>query len=854
MTMIDDLKLAARLARRELRGGIRGFRIFLLCLALGVGAIATVQSVAGGIQRSLTQDGRAILGGDASVRVLYREATPEQRQWLDGQGTVAVTADMRAMTHKVSGDAANADADLGASGLVELKAVDGRYPLYGQLTLTDGATNGQARLAPRDGVYGALIDDTLAARLSLKPGDRVAVGDIAAEVRGIIDHEPDKAGSGGFAIGPRLMVSLDALPASGLVRPGSLINWSYQLRLPPDTDSTAWVKTADKAFPDAGWRVRDFHNAAPQLTRFIDRLAQFLTLVGLTALLVGGVGVGNAVRSHMDASTASIATLKCLGAPARLIFQLYLLQILALAGLGIVAGLVLGTVLPLTAGHLLAGLLPITAEIGVYPGRLALAGLFGLMTALLFSLWPLGQAQGVPAARLFREGSAGRRGRPPAFLLAFLVWLALALGALAVLTSVDQKLAAFFVVGAAATLLLFLGAGTGLTRLARLLPRPRRPALRLALTNLHRPGNLSGMVVLSLGLGLTVLVAVALIEGNFRREVGESLPANAPSFFFVDIQPDQLDAFRQTVMAVPGASDLETTPSLRGTVVRVDGKPAQDMVHDPDKKWVVNGDRGVTYQAVAPAGDKVMAGAWWPADYSGPPKLAISKDVAQAFGIGPGAHITLSILGREIEAEVAVVRDLDFTTLGINFTLVLSPGVLEHAPQTYLATVRAPAASEATIQRAVVKAFPNVTAIRVKEALSTVAVIIANIGMAVRVVAAVSLVAGTLVLAGAIAAGHRRRVYDAVVLKVLGATRSTILRTFLVEYGALGLVTALIAGALGTLTAWAVLTQVMHMKWVFLPETLVLTSLISTAITLALGLVATWRALGQPAAPLLREE
>ncbi|MEE3626305.1 FtsX-like permease family protein [Nitrospirillum sp. BR 11752] len=853
MITLTELKLAARLARRELRGGIRGFRIFLLCLALGVGAIAAVQSVAGGIQRSLTQDGRAILGGDASVRVLYREATAEQRQWLEGQGTVAVTADMRAMARKAA-DQPGAEADLGAAGLVELKAVDGRYPLYGRLTLTDGGSDVQARLAARDGVFGALIDDTLATRLALKPGDRLTVGDTTLEVRGIIDHEPDKAGSGSIALGPRLMISADALPATGLVRPGSLVNWSYQLRLPEGTDAAAWAKGVDKTFPDAGWRVRDFQNAAPQLTRFIDRLAQFLTLVGLTALLVGGVGVGNAVRSHMDASVHSIATLKCLGAPARLIFQVYLMQILALAGLGIAGGLMLGAVLPLAAGRALAGLLPITAEIGVYPGRLALAALFGLTTALVFSLWPLGQAQGVPAARLFREGSAGRRGRPPALVLTALAWLAASLGSLAVLTSVDQKLAAFFVVGAGATLLLFLGAGTGITRLARLLPRPRQPALRLALSNLHRPGNLSGMVVLSLGLGLTVLVAVALIEGNFRREVGESLPANAPSFFFVDIQPDQLDQFRQTVLAVPGAHDLETTPSLRGTIVRVEGKPAQEQVHDPDKKWVVNGDRGVTYQASAPAGDKVIAGAWWPADYSGPPKLAISKDIAQAFGIGPGAHMTLSVLGREIEAEVAVVRDLDFTTLGINFTLVMSPGVLEHAPQTHLATVRAPAEAEAALQRAVIQAFPNITAIRVKEALATVSTIIVNIGMAVRVVAAVTLVAGTLVLAGAIAAGHRRRVYDAVVLKVLGAVRATVLRTFLIEYGALGLITAVISGALGTLTAWAVLTKVMNMKWVFLPQTLVLTALISTAITLALGLAATWRALSQPAAPLLREE
>ncbi|HYC03370.1 MAG TPA: FtsX-like permease family protein [Azospirillaceae bacterium] len=843
---LSQLSLALRLARRELRGGLKGFRIFLACLILGVGAIAAVQSLSSGILDALRADGRAILGGDVAVRQLYREITPEQLAWLTGQGTVAVNAEMRGM--------ARLPADPARTSLVELKAVSPAYPLYGAMSFRDGDAPLHERLAQRDGIWGAVAEETLALRLGLKEGDRLGVGDIEVQLRGIIASEPDRAGGGGLSLGPRLMIAGGALPASGLQQPGSMITWSYLVKLPGGTDLKGWQDQLKAAFPDAGWRTRDFTNAAPQLTRFIDRLTQFLTLVGMTSLLVGGVGVGNAVRAYMESKTETIATLKCLGARGGLVFEVYLAQILALSAIGILAGLVLGAGIPVVAGRAMSGMLPVAANIGIYPGALAVAAGFGLLTALVFSLWPLGRAREVPAASLFRETVAGAKGRPRGIYLIMLTVAALALAGLAVATSTDRGFAAAFVLGSAATLLAFGGAGKAVSRIAARLPRPKRPGLRLALANLHRPGNPTATVVLSLGLGLTVLVAIALIEGNFRKEVQETLPEDAPAFFFLDIQPNQLAQFRDTIAAVPGTSDLQVTPSLRGRISKVNGKPAEEAIVAKQHSWVLQGDRGVTYQAKSPGKDVVVAGAWWPEDYQGPPKLAIYKDIAEAFGIGPGAVMTLNILGRDIDAEVAVVRDLDFSSLGINFTLVLSPGVLEGAPQTHIATVRAVPEAEQAVQRNVAAGFTNVTAVRIKEALETVNKVLTDIGAAVRMTAAVSLIAGTLVLAGAIAAGHRRRVYDAVVLKVLGATRGTIVRAFLVEYGLLGLITALIAGVLGTVVAWAVLTQVMELDFTFMPGAVLATAALSTAITLGLGFLGTWRALGQPAAPLLRND
>jgi len=841
---MTSLLLALRFARRELRGGLQGFRIFLACLTLGVAAIAAVQSVSSGILEGLKEDGRAILGGDVAIRQIYQPPAPEAMKHLESSGRIAASVEMRAMARSV---------DDARSSLVELKAIDGLYPLYGSVELRGGADI-HAALAQRGGRWGVVVEDTLLDRLGVQPGGTIKLGDSTVEVRGVLAREPDRASSNTFSLGPRLMVALGAMQDTGLTQPGSLVYWNHKLALPPGTNLTAWQDDLKRRFPDATWRVRDYTNASPQVASFIERMTLFLTLVGLTALLVGGVGVGNAVRSHLDARGETIATLKCVGAPGDLVFRTYLAQILALAGVGIALGLVVGAVAPPLLSMALEGLLPVSVRIGVYPGALLTAALFGLLTALTFSLWPLGRAREVPAAALFRDVVAPAQGWPKPVYVAATAASALALAALAILTAENKVFAGWFVGGAIATFAAFRGAAWLVTHAAARAGRPKRPGLRLALANLHRPGNPTGSVVLSLGLGLTVLVTIALIQGNFTRRVTETIPKDAPSFFFVDVQPDQFEPFKQIVQGVPGTRGFDAVPSLRGRLETVNGTEAEKALRDPDKGWILRGDRGITWSATKPANSEIVAGQWWPADYQGPPLISIHKDVAEAFGIGPGAKLGVNILGRTMEAEVANVRAADFSSMRINFALVFAPGALERAPMTWIATVNATPEAEEAVQRAVLARFPNITMVRVKDALETVNTMLGHIGTAVRITASITLAAGTLVLAGAVAAGHRRRVYDAVVLKVLGATRGDVLRAFLLEYGLLGLVTAAIAGAIGTLTAWAVLTRLMRWEWTFLPSAVLWTAVLSTAITLAFGFFGTWRALGQPAAPLLRNE
>ncbi len=838
----DPLGLAWRLSRRELRAGTAGFRIFLACLALGVAAIAGVGSVSQAIIAGLNADARTLLGGDVDLRLSHRPASAEQLNWLRANGKVSAVAEIRTMARNV---------DSTARRLVELKAVDENYPLFGEMKLSQGGSLRES-LVYRDGIWSAVADVGLAERLGLARGDLVRVGDTRFRLAEIIEREPDRS-SQVFALGPRLMIPLAAMPETGLIKPGSLFHYHYRVAVGGPVEQ--WVGRLNERFTSAGWRIRNVDNAAPGIQRFVDRVTLFLTLVGLTALLVGGVGVGNAVKAYLQTKTETIATLKCLGASRRLIFRTYMLQILVLSFIGIALGLTVGALAPLFARPLIVNYLPVAADIRVYPLPLLLALAFGILVALLFSVWPLSRAQAVPAASLFRDLVAPMEVWPSPRLAITLGLIALLLGGLAVASAHERLFAVYFIAGAAATFIIFRLAAILVIRLARTVPRPRHIGLRIAIANLYRPGTPTASVILSLGLGLTVLVAVVLIEGNISRQVGETLLEEAPGIYFIDIQTSQVEEFDTLVSSFPGVQKTGRVPMLRGRITKIAGKRVEEITVPPDYAWIIRGDRGLTWLRQPPeSGSKVVAGEWWAADYSGPPLISFDAEAARAFGIGIGDTLDINVLGREVEAKIANLRLIDWNTLGINFVIVFSPGWLEAAPQSHIATTHLDAASESTLEAAVTDRFPNVSAIRVREVLTNLNNVLAKIGTAVRGIAALAIGAGTLVLAGAIAASHRRRVYEAVILKVLGATRRDIMGAFTMEFLLLGLITAVIAAAIGSIVAWAVITWVMDADWVFIPGAVAATTILCALLTLVFGLLGTWHALGQKAAPLLRNE
>jgi putative ABC transport system permease protein len=838
----SPVNYALRLARRELSGGVRGLRVFLACLVLGVTVIAGIGSLAAAVVAGIKADARDLLGGDTEARLVYRAVNEAERTFLTQSGRLSEVTTMRAMARTQDG---------GRRSLIELKAVDTAYPLYGAVALAPAQDLGTA-LERRDGNFGAAVDPAILDRLGLKFGDSVKIGEATLKLRAIIEHEPD-ALSGGLEFGPRVIVAAEALAETGLIRPGALVTYHYRLQLPGGLDATSWKEQARSAFPEAGWQIRTFDEASPALRRLIDRVTLFLTLVGLTALLVGGVGIGNAISGYIAGKTETIATLKCLGAPTRLVFAVYFVEIMALALLGIAVALSLGALVPILSMPMLARVLPVSIRLGIYPGPLALAALFGLLTTLVFALWPLAGVGRVPAGALFRDTVDRTPRRVPPALLGVTLLLALGLASLAIISAPDRTVALWFVAGAASAFALFRLAGAAVIHTAARFARPRRPTLRLAVANLHRPGTPTAQVMLSLGIGLTVLVATALVEGNLSREVNNRLPAEAPAFFFIDIQPDQLAGFAAIVQGIPSAR-FDQVPMMRGRITRLNGVPVETTAVAPEAQWALRSDRGLTYSANLPRGSQLAAGSWWPPDYNGPPLVSFDAALAHGMGVTVGDTLSVNLLGREITAVIANLRSIDWERLGINFTLVFAPGTLEGAPHTHLAVVYLPRADEEKLVRAVTESFPNVSAIHVREALAALDRLIGRIGDAVRLTASVALVAGMLVLGGAIAAGHHRRVYDAVVLKVLGATRGALTRAFLIEHGLIGALSALVACALGTLAAYFLVTRLMKIEWVFLPAPLLWTVGLAILLTLIFGFAGTWRALGAKAAPYLRNE
>ena len=841
------MPLPLRLALRELRGGLRGFYVFLACIALGVAAIAGVNSVSRALTQGIAAEGRAILGGDIAFRLVHREASEAERNFLEDSGKIGSLATMRAMARRTDG---------AEQTLVELKAVDDAYPHAGDLVLRDGSAI-DAALAGKDGVYGALAVPELLDRLQLGVGDRIALGAVELEIRDIIRVEPDRL-SNGIGFGPRLMVSLDALRATGLVRPGSLINWTYRLALadPGEAAIEAVSATAEARFPQAGWRIRNRANASPGLARNIKRFAQFLTLVGLTALVVGGVGVANAVSSFVDLKRPAIATFKCLGASGRLILQVYLLQILILAGLGIAIGLAIGAALPFIAKSLLADLLPISAAADFYPAELALALVYGFLVAIAFSLTPLGRARDLPATSLFADRATPVAVHARWFYRIAQVAALTGLAGLAAGLSADKRIAFTYIGAVIVTFVILRLVAAAITLMARNTRQVRSTSLRLAVRNIHRPGALTTSVVLSLGLGLTLLVALALIDSNLRQQLTGSIAEKAPDFFFVDIQNAERDSFTAELARIAPGGAFQTVPMLRGRIAAVDGVPAAQINPREDAHWALHGDRGLTYSATLPDNSRLVSGSWWPADYDGEPLVSFEADIADAFGLEIGDTVTVNVLGRAITARLANTRELQWESLSINFVMVFSPNTFAGAPHAHLATLRLPdGADEATERRVLAtltSRFPAVTSVRVKDALNAVNALIGDLAFAVRIAASLALIVSMLVLGGALAAGHRQRRQDAVILKTLGATRARLLTAFILEYGLLGMATAVFAVAAGTGAAWYVVSQVMTLQFTAMAGVAAGAALIALAVTLGLGLAGTWRILSVKAAPLLR--
>lgn len=838
-----SLPVAVRIARRELRGGTRGFVVLLLCLVLGVAAIAAIGIVRASIEAAIRDQGAVLLGGDAEMAFTYRFATDEERRFMEARAArVSEIVEFRSMAVVGEGEAAE-------RALTQVKAVDAAYPLTGQIVFDPAMTPAEV-FGPRGGIPGAAMDPVLADRMGLAIGDRFRLGTKLFRLAARIVREPDAAATG-FMVGPRTMVRTEDLSGSGLLEPGSLFDTNYRLLLPEGAAVGPLGREAVARFRDSGMQWQDARYGAPGMRRFVDRMGSFLILVGLAGLAVGGVGIGAAVRSYLDGKVGTMAALKALGATSGTIFTAYMLQVAALALLGIAAGLVLGAAAPVLAGPLIAGALPIPVQIVPTVRPLADAAIYGILTAALFALWPLARTREVKAAALFRDLGPGRRVWPGWRLSSVLAGIAVALAAVAVGFSGMPELALGTLGGIVAALLLLTLSALTLRRLARRMGNRTRglPALRLALSAIGSPREEATAVVLSLGLGLSVLAAVGQIDTNLRTSIDRDLPEVAPSYFFVDIQPAQIEAFLARVQGDGAVSRVDTAPMLRGVLTKINGHDAREVAGD---HWVVRGDRGLTYSVAPPERTRIVAGTWWPEDYAGPPLMSFSRKEAEEMGLRLGDRVTVNVLGRDIEASISSFREVDFGTAGIGFVMAMNPAALQGAPHSWIATVYAEPQAEAAILRDLATAFPNITAIRVKDAIDRVSEALAAIAKATAIAAGVTLLTGIVVLVGAAAAGERARIYESAVLKTLGATRATILASFALRSALMGAAAGGVAVVFGAVAGWAVMTFVMDGTFRFEPVSAMTIVAGGSMATLFAGLLFALRPLAARPARILR--
>ena len=834
--MIAKLKLAWRLAKRELRSGVSGFSVFLACLTLGVAAIAAVGVINAGVLSGLEEDSASLLGGDIKIQstnLPMDEVTLEALMPPDARrGDVVRTNAM------VRGGE-------GRRVAVGLKAVDDAYPLIGKIQLDPVGTPMAEALTDQ----GAVVERGLLARLGIEIGNPLQIGEAMFTVRAVVDREPDRVGAF-ISIGPRVFIHLDDLSRTEVIQPGSLARYGYRFALPPGVEAAPLLADIKRNNPEPSWQINGVRDIQPQVTRVVDRLASFLTIAGLASLLIGGVGVALAIQNYLAGKTSTIATLKCLGAPSSLIFWIYLLQVLTLALVGITIGLAIGQAIPLLVRELTEGLLPVQIRTGFYPLPLAIAAGCGLLTALTFAIWPLARAKDVSPAGMFRALLSPPERWPSLNVFLLLGACILGLAGLAIFGVNDKLLALIFVGVAIAAALLLTGFAKLLLMVTKTVGRRGGARWRMALANLHRPGAHATSVVVALGAGLTVLTLVAVLYSNLNAEVDQSFSNRVPAVFFIDIQKDQFDRFEEAVADAGNADLLQTIPTIRGRVVRVKGVPANQT---GIRHWTLRHDRALSYSATVPKNTEIIAGSWWPPDYRGAPLIAIEDDVAEAYDIGVGDTLGFNVLGRVIEAEIAVVRkEIDWSRGRLDAVFLFSPGVLDAAPHSFAAAVEVPAAAEPALVGKVADALPNVTPISMREVSGRIRDIMEKVRLAIVSVAAVTLISGLLVLAGAVAAARRRHLHESAVLKVLGARRPDLLGLFAIEYLSLGTVAAMVGGLLGLIGAYIVVNWVMQLPWVWAPLAMVQILVIALALTLASGFVGTWRLLGKPAGPILR--
>ncbi len=829
-------------ARAELRAGVRGFWLFVACLAIGAAAIAGAGSTAAAFRAGLAAQSRSILGGDIAFERTQMRPSPAMLAWLEARGRVSHLVQARAM-------AAGPD----ARRLMDIRAIDALYPLAGKVELESGADL-HAALAPRDGVPAAVVEKAALSAIGAKIGDRISVATGAVVITDVIAREPDAIGRG-LALAPRFIVRTDALKSLGLAQEDSLFDVQTRVALRPGLDAKPVAAAFEAAFPELKNIVRTRERAADGLAETLDRLEAFIGFVGLAALLAGGLGVQGAVQAYVESRRGQIAVLRALGASGAEVRAIVALNVSALAALGIALGVAIGASAPFIMVAIAGDALPLPAIAGLDARALGVAATLSAIAAFAFAAGPIGSARITPPAVLFR-GAEDNAATPLPERMAG--WLGLlALGGCAALFSPAPLFAGGLALGAFAAFLALRGLGLLAQRAARGASGGARGVWRLAITGLGGRGSLAPAATPAIGLGIALLVFLTQLQANLVTQVTETAPRQFATGAFLEVQHGDTDAFDNLAAAAIGQplapAWYQRAPVLTARLTAHNGAMLIPEKIPIEQRWVVEGDAQISFLDGQPDNFTVKQGAWWPRDYQGPPLVSLEEDFARGLNVKPGDTLTFAALGQDIEARVANLRTVDRERMGPNFMFVFSPGVFEAANPRSIVLVRLEEAPQTRLETDIASMFPGVVILRIRDALEAVAEIFQSLTLAIRAVAAVAVVAGALAVAGAIAAGARRRLYEAAILKTLGFTRAQIVAAFSIEMALAGALAALIGAALGLAAAAPIIVFVLKASWATASAQVVSVVGVAIFILALAGIVAGFSALRTPPSRVLRE-
>lgn len=882
-----------RMAWRETRGAWRHFLYFFACIAIGVGALVGVSLFGTNMELAVTKEARGLLGGDLEIR-LTRPLSLAGQAVLNSLGE----RDM-VFTHVSELVAMAARATPGSfmtqsTQIIELKAVESAYPLYGAIRLDsshalDGLLHPNESRCGGRSCFGAVVQESLLIRMGLSVGDQLKIGQALFLITGIVRTEPDRMANA-FTLGPRVIIAQEGLLAAELIKAGSRVRERYLVKTAPAMPLEPLLsELRDRLAADSA-RVSSYRTAQSQLRQFLEQLSRYLGLIGLTALFIGGLGVGTSIHAFLRDKLRTIAILKAVGADSTTVVSTYVVQAIFLGCVGSFAGILLGIVLqralpPLAAALFVSDILDqlgVSFELSqssIWP--LLKGALLGLLSTLLFTLWPLLKIRDIHPGAIFRRDAEQatvelatpssrwwvRWGLTDRWNVGTAGVIILGLCALSVWQAGSWSIGLLFIGAISLSIAVLFVCAQAFVRGLAWVPLPRVLSLRYALGNVVRPGSQATGIMVAIGIGVMVIVTVSLVEQALLRQVQENRPEDAPTFFFIDIQPDQAQAFVSLVGRQTGRARPELTPLVRSRLHAIDGQvvTVEEGMEKDDKRaegkesrgkqWYFTREYVLTFLDRLPKDNQVVKGEWWkPGQVFSTPQVSVEEDAAMHLGLTIGSIVDFDIQGATVSAEVSSIRKVEWGNFSTNFYMILSPGAIAGVPFTYVATVRVLPEQEVPLQQAIVASFPNISAIHIGDVLDSFARVLDRLSLAIRAVALFCVAAGGLVMAAALAATRYRRLYESVILKALGATRSLIVRAFAMEYVLLGAVAGLIGLTLGSVLAWALVRYVFDLPWSIHPYVLGVGLLLTMLLTLIVGFASTYRILGQRPLAVLRHE